>query len=104
MTATPTSRSLAHLRDDGWTAEVVERWVPGANVRRDLFGFIDIIAIRDGVTLGVQATSADHVAARIRKIADAPNVGAVREAGWALAVHGWGKKKGRWTLRTVDVS
>jgi hypothetical protein len=104
--ATPTSRTLAELRETGWTAEVVERWNPHARVRNDLFGFIDILAIRGAETLGVQATSASNVASRVRKIADHPNTPAVREAGWRLEVWGWGwsKKEERWTLRKVDVS
>ena len=102
---TPTQRTLKHLRDAGYLAEVVERWIPGANIRRDLFGFVDVLAIRDGEVLGVQATSRDNVAARIAKIAEHPNVGHVRKAGIRLEVHGWGKMaSGRWELRCVDVS
>jgi carbonic anhydrase len=97
--------TLKHLRDEGWTAEIVEHWVPGANIRRDLLGFIDVLAVRGADTLAVQTTSAANVSARIRKIAEHPNVGAVREAGWCIHVHGWKKVKGRWTLhRDEDVS
>lgn len=103
--SSPTQRSLAHLRDGGWLAQVVERWNPHARVRNDLFGFIDILAIRDGQTLAVQATSGTNVAARVRKIAEAEHVGAVRAAGWRLEVHGWRKNAaGRWVLRVEDVS
>jgi hypothetical protein len=106
MTATPTTRSLRYLRDNGWTAEKVERWNSHAGVYNDLFGFIDILAINDdGDVLAVQATSRTNVASRIRKIADHPNLPAVRKAGWTIHVHGWGKMaNGRVELRTVDVS
>jgi carbonic anhydrase len=102
----PTARTLRDLRADGWTAEVVERWIPGANIRSDLFGFVDIVAVRGAETLGVQATSDANVAARVRKIADSELVGVVREAGWRLAVVGWKKdvKSNRWQARWVDVS
>jgi len=97
--------TLRLLRDEGWTAEVTERWNPHARVRHDLFGFIDVLAVKGEQTLAVQTTSAGNVAARIRKIADTPTIGAVREAGWTIRVHGWSKKAGRWTLaRDVDVS
>jgi hypothetical protein len=104
--ATPTSRTLAELRDDGWTAEVVEKWNPHARVRNDLYGFIDILAVRGAETLAVQATSSSNVASRVRKIADHVNVAAVREAGWRIEVWGWGwsKREQAWTLRKVDVS
>jgi hypothetical protein len=101
----PTGRSLAHLRDAGYVAEVVERWIPGANVRRDLFGFGDLLAIRAGEVLLVQVTTGDHVAHRLAKIAEAEHVGAVRAAGIRIVVHGWRKNAaGRWTLREVDCS
>jgi hypothetical protein len=101
---TPTARSLAYLREHGYVAAIVERWIPGANVRRDLFGILDLVAIRDGETVGVQVTSGSNVAARIRKIEDSPALPHLRAAGWRLLVHGWRKRKGRWTLREVDVS
>lgn len=103
--SSPTQRTLARLRADGWLAEVVERWIPGANVRKDLWGFVDVVAIKSGVTLGVQSTSGSNVAARVTKIADSPNLAAVRAAGWRLEVDGWRKNSaGRWVCRTVDVS
>lgn len=103
---TPTARSLEWLRDNGWHAEVVERWIPGANVRKDLLGFIDVLAFKDGQVLAVQTTSTDNVSARVRKIADAPTLPIARAAGWTIHVHGWAKRgtPQRWTLRTVDVS
>ena len=101
----PTSRTLKKLRDDGYVAEVVEKWIPGANIRRDLFNFIDVVGIRGAETIGVQCTSRGHVNDRCKKIADAEHVGAVREAGWRIEVHGWSKNKsGRWQCKVVDCS
>jgi hypothetical protein len=102
---TPTQRSLRHLRAAGYLAEVVEKWIPGANIRRDLFGFGDVLAIREAEVLLVQSTSGSNVAARVTKIAEAEHVGAVRKAGIRITVHGWRKAaSGRWTLREVDCS
>ena len=102
---TPTQRSLAKLRADGYLVAVVERWNPHVKIRQDLFGIIDLLAIRDGETLGVQTTSGSNVAARVAKIADSSHVDALRAAGWRLVVHGWRKAaNGRWTLREVDCS
>ena len=93
------------MRERGFHAEVVERWIPGANIRRDLFGFIDILCLGDsGELVGVQSTSASNVAARLSKIAESPLVGRCRKAGIRLLVHGWRKVKGRWEAREVDVS
>lgn len=101
----PTQLTLRKLRDDGYQAQVVEVWNPHARIRQDLFGFIDVIALRGGETLAVQATSTPNVPSRVTKIADSPLVGAVREAGWRIVVWGWAKKSGRWVLtREVDCS
>jgi len=104
MSTSPTALTLRDLRKDGWTAEVVERWNPHAQKRHDLFGFVDVLAVRGDQTLGVQATSDSNVSARVRKIAESEHVAAVRDAGWALEVWGWAKKGARWECRKVDVS
>ena len=73
--------------------------------RQDLYGFIDVLAIREGEIVGVQATSGNNVASRVTKIAEHEHVGAVRKAGIRILVHGWRKNAaGRWTLREVDCS
>lgn len=101
-----TPRSMTYLQEQGWLAEKVEHPLPGnANTTRDLFGFIDILAVKPGETLAVQVTTTSHQADRITKIANHPNVAAVREAGWAIHVHGWLKNaQGLWVLTVTDVS
>lgn len=106
MAVTPTQRSKRHLETAGYTVAIVERWNPHAGIRQDLFGFIDLLAIKAGETIAVQTTSSSNVAARVTKIADSPYVGVVREAGWRIVVQGWRKSKatGRWEVREVDCS
>lgn len=103
---TPTQRSLKHLRDQGMTAAVVERWNAHAKIRQDLFGVIDVLALApNGETVAVQATSLSNVSKRITKIAESENLSALRRCNWRLLVHGWGKgANGRYRLREVDVS
>lgn len=101
---TPTQRSLKLLRDEGYRATVVERWNPFAHIRQDLWGFIDILAIRPGETVGVQSCHYSDVSKRAEKIANHENVGAVREAGWKIVIHGWHKVGNRYQVRIVDVS
>ena len=106
----PTSRSLEHLKAQGYEiVDVVERWNPHARIRQDLWGIVDILAITDtpGLppVLGVQTTSGSNVAARVRKIQDSPNLPVLRRAGVAIHVHGWRKSaKHGWVLRTEDLS
>ncbi len=100
-----TPMSVRHLEADGWLVDKVEQRVTSI-VTRDLFGFIDLIAIRGSETLAVQVTSTANQANRIDKIAQSPYVAAVREAGWAIHVHGWkhSKRSGEWEVTITDVS
>ena len=61
--SSPTARSLALLRELGYTAKVVEHWNQYAKIRQDLFG-LDILALKPGEpVLVVQATTgSNHVA------------------------------------------
>lgn len=104
--SSPTQRSLAEMRKRGYLADVVERWIPGARVRKDFAGFIDILCIHreSGEVVGVQTTSGSNVSKRVDKIINHENVGAVRKGGIRILVHGWSKRKGRWHLRELDVS
>lgn len=102
--ASPTSRSLEVLREAGWLCEVVEKWNQWSKTRKDLYGFIDILAVKRGEILGVQATSDSNVSARVKKIAEHENVGQVRESGIRIEVWGWKKGKYGWQVRVVDVS
>lgn len=111
MNASTTKLSLDHLRGLGYVVDVVERWVPapagGRQVRRDLFGILDLVALRGGETLGVQTTTYGELSRRARKIAESEHVGALREAGWRLVVHGWhqpGGPRTRYRLEELDVS
>lgn len=103
---TPTSRSLAYLRKNGYTAAVVERYNSFRKFKTDLFGFIDIVAIRDGETVGVQSTSGPNVSSRIAKIRAHENLQRVLGAGWAVEVHGWQKPtktRRTWQVRVERV-
>lgn len=101
----PTQRSKAHLEALGYQVAITEHWNPWARRRVDLWGFVDLLAIKPNETLAVQTTSATNVSARVKKIAEHENVGFVRDAGWRILVHGWGKNsKGKVTLREVDCS
>src|SRR5690554_5925617 len=95
MAASPTQRSLQALRKAGYTAETVEKWIPGANIRRDLFGFLDILAIRDGDIVGVQATTASNLAARVAK-AEALATYELVCGVMRVEFHGWKKVGRRW--------
>lgn len=87
-------------------AEVVERYSTFTRKRHDLWGIIDILAIRRDEVLGVQTTSWANVSARVKKITDSEHIGAIRESGIRVVVHGWKKnpKTNLWEVREVDLS
>jgi hypothetical protein len=99
----PTARSLAFHHRGGFLAAAVERWIPRAGLRADLWHFADALAgnPRDRLFLLVQATSADHVAGRLKKARALPALRSWLMAGGKFAVHGWAKHAGKWTARVV---
>ena len=55
-----TSRTLKFLREEGYVCDIVEKWVsapwhPSGGFRRDYLNFLDIIAINEEETVGVQS-------------------------------------------------
>lgn len=111
MATSPSARSLQHLRKLGYIAQVVERFNPFAHVRQDLFGFIDIVAVKEGEpgVLGVQATSADHISHRKKKAEAIDALKVWLAAGNKFVVHGWSKKGARgkikhWTLTEKETT
>lgn len=89
----------------GYKVAIVERWNQWSRTRQDLFGFVDLLCIGNGETVAIQTTSGSNVSARVKKISEHENVGAVRSAGWRIIVQGWRKNsKGRYVMREVDCS
>lgn len=114
----PTQRSLKHLRDNGWTVQVVEKWLPARGGmkfgrRVDLFGFGDIVAMRPPLSkdipgrIAIVQTTTGHggtFAAHRTKILAIPEFYIWKDAGGLVFLHGWryggprGERK-RWILR-----
>lgn len=102
MPQSPTQRVLNDMRRMGWTVCVVEKWLPipprkGADgddgnggpkrVRKDAFGFGDLLACRsgDGVAL-VQATSRSNRSSRRNKINESDEARTWLQAGGRIIV------------------
>ena len=102
MRKSTTQLTLDKLEAEGYRADIVER--RKGPVTKDLFGIIDVLAVREGETLAVQVTSRSNVSTRLRKIADSDSIADIRAAGWTVHVHGWDKRNGEYRCKTVDVS
>lgn len=105
MAESPTQRTLALLRKNGYTAAVVERWNAYVKIRQDLFGFADLVAIHPDVsgTLYVQTTSGDNHSARVSKIVKCEAAKSCVMARNRVQVISWSKKKNRWTPRIQEI-
>lgn len=101
-------------REYEWYPWKVERWIERAKKRLDLYGCIDVLAVRPGLPLlGIQSCANSSVAAHLEKIRNLE--GPSREAiaiwldqGLGLEVWGWAKKgpagkRKTWQVRRVEV-
>ena len=86
---TPTQLTLKELVFLGAIADVTERWIPNTKIRKDLFGFIDILALIGPNTIGIQTTTRSHHAARRKKILAEPRAKAWLKAGNMIEVWSW---------------
>jgi len=123
-----TPRTLELLRSKGYLCETVEKWkrfpdykkgkcrscgnTPLIGVRVDLFGFADIIALRQERAVSVripggtfqtsseivfvQVTSASNHASRRNKILASPEAKLCILAGCSILIQSWRKKDNRW--------
>jgi hypothetical protein len=101
----PTSLTLRFLRNSGYSADVCERWIAQARIRKDLFGCIDIIAVHrcEPGVLAMQATSLPNLGARLAKARSKAELKVWLRAGGRFEVWGWSQRAGRWHVQRVAV-
>ena len=97
----PTQRTLKQLRADGWLPWIVEKWNPHARRRQDLYGGIDVLALRKTSTLAIQCCAGGDVAKRVQKLKELPTLPWMLEAGWRVEVWGWRKLVTGWAPKVV---
>lgn len=105
--ASPMELSLKRLKEQGYFTEITEHFVRirGMGYRKDLFGFCDVLALKESEVLAVQTTSRGNMNARVKKITEHENLGIVRKSGIRIIVHGWRKNaRGLWVCTEVDMS
>lgn len=99
--------STKKLQEGGWIVGTVEQRIPHCFITRDLFRFIDLIAMSPtrGI-MGVQVTggaSTSNFHARVAKIKTEPLHAIWMASGGRIQVHSWeGKGKDR-TCRVFEI-
>lgn len=107
----PTQLSLRYLRKSGYVCGIAEHWFqpPGMTHgrRRDLFGFIDLVALGHGSLIAVQTTTKANARARLLKIRGVDCYSAAFELlqvpGCVIHIHGWASDPIR-PARVIDVT
>ena len=92
MPSTLTKRTLDKMRKEGYLCQVVETFNRYAGVKNDLFGFIDVLCVKENEVLGIQTTSISNMNARIEKILTHKNYLPVKKSGIKILVQCFAKK------------
>jgi len=89
-----TQKSLQKWKSEGWTCARVEHFNPYIGITQDLYGFIDILAMKEGEGfVGIQTTSRNHISTRINKMRSLSTPKTFLEAGGRIVVEGWDKHR-----------
>ena len=88
--------SKKYLESQGWTVTVVEQTLGGCFIKRDAFGFGDLLAMSPsrGIML-VQATGGGHLPDRLAKVKAEARHAIWLACGGRIQVHDWRKVAGQ---------
>lgn len=105
--AKPFAANLAStklLESQGWTCQTVEQTIPHTFIKRDAFGFGDILACSPtrGIML-VQATGGGNGPSRVAKIKAEPRAAIWLASGGRILVMDWKKRAGQTKRECVMV-
>ncbi len=80
------------LKENGYTYDKAEYWNSFARIRKDLFGFIDFVGIKNGDgIIAVQSTSASNHSARREKILSSDKAFEWVKGGAGILLISWRK-------------
>jgi len=90
-----TERSLKYMRDQGYNCWMVERFIqhPWPGHRIDLFNIIDILAINEVCTIGVQSCGQDFAAHKTKMLEGEHTLSWLEDTSRQLWLIGWRKLK-----------
>lgn len=100
--------SIKKLEAEGWTCSVVEQTIPHCFIKRDVYGFADILACSPmrGIML-VQATggkSTSNFHARVDKLKAEPRHAIWLASGGRIQVHSWEGEGSKRECRILEIT
>jgi hypothetical protein len=115
VSQSPLSKTKQTLEEQGWKTWIVEVFNHWVGVRQDMFGFIDLVAIKPGLgpnmgIVGVQVTSHAHRADHLKKILSTDSAKTWLMSGGRIWLITWGKHKPRgekvprWDMATMELT
>ena len=89
--AKPRQWSMEQMRKDGYITGITEFFNSHTKRRKDLFGFIDFIAVGSGRCVGVQCCARSSIGSHRRKILEECGEAAFEwlRSGNEIQIHGW---------------
>ena len=96
-------RTMALFESRGYKCEVVESYNSFTKRKKDMFGILDMVAIGNEETLGIQMTSKSNMSSRIKKIQESDYFVELLRSKWRIIVIGWFKKpNGRYDFKEFE--
>jgi Fe2+ or Zn2+ uptake regulation protein len=89
----PMQKTLQLMRKQGYLCGITEHYNFFCKIRQDLFGYLDLICLKENEIIGIQTTTSAHFQERIKKIKEHKNFDIVKNSGIKIIVHGWYKSK-----------
>lgn len=96
---TPNQRTITLFKKGEIELQTVERFIPGANVRKDLFGIIDFLCIINNKILGIQSTGTAFSEHHQKIMIMENNLRLWLSTGSEFILIGWRKLKGKYKPR-----
>ena len=94
---------MALFESRGYKCEVVESYNSFTKRKKDMFGILDMVAIGNEETLGIQMTSKSNMSSRIKKIQESNYFVELLRSKWRIIVIGWFKKpNGRYDFKEFE--
>ena len=92
-----------YLKDLGYTVDKAESYNAFIKRKKDLFGFIDYVAVHPGKKelLAIQTTSRPNLSTRIKKAESIDAFWHWLATGNPVTFHGWYKENNRWKLKEI---